>query len=144
MGKNRGRAPGRALDRTGGETDPRILRIEPAGAENAALAAAHLDLNEAVAVEMAAQRRNDVIHVRSHHVTQLAMGAVMARNGVDRTLRRAVGEGQHLEAVPAEDPFGRRELRFAPIAVDRWAVSAAVDLEAVKRPPHGPRPRRRP
>src|SRR5262245_55337638 len=59
IGKNRRRAPGRALDRTGGETDPRILRIEPAGAENAALAAAHLDLNEAVAVEMAAQRRND-------------------------------------------------------------------------------------
>src|SRR3989440_5718272 len=92
-----GRASGRALDRTGGETDPRILRIESAGAENAALAAVHLDLNEAVAVEVAAQRRNDVVHVRSHHVTQLTMGAGMARNGVDRTLRRAGGEGQHLE-----------------------------------------------
>src|SRR5438034_2011382 len=111
IGKNRGRASGRALDRTGGETDPRILRIESAGAENAALAAVHLDLNEAVAVEVAAQRRNDVVHVRSHHVTQLTMGAGMARNGVDRTLRRAGGEGQHLEAVPAEDAFGRRELR---------------------------------
>src|SRR5258708_12674111 len=42
--KNRRRAPGRALDRTSGETDPRIVRIEPAGAENAALAAAHLAL----------------------------------------------------------------------------------------------------
>src|ERR1700730_5052106 len=54
IGKNRWRAPGRALDRASGEVNPRILRIEPAGAENAALASAHLDLNEAVAVEMAA------------------------------------------------------------------------------------------
>src|SRR5262245_54256077 len=60
IGKNGGHAPGRALDRTSGETDPRIIGIEPAGAENSALAAAHLDLDEAVAVEMAAQRRNDV------------------------------------------------------------------------------------
>src|SRR6516164_6759763 len=137
-------SPGRAFDRTGGETDPRILRIESAGAENSALAAAHLDLDETVAVEVAAQRRNDVIHVRSHHVTQLAMGAGMARNGIDRTLRRAGGEGQYLEAVPTEDAFGRRELRFAPIAVDGRAVSAAVDLDAGKRASHRRRQRRPP
>src|SRR5262249_45080808 len=80
-GKNGRPAPGRALDRTGGETDARIIGIEPAGAENSALAAAHLDLAEAVAVEMAAQRRNDVVHIGSDHVTQLAIGAGMARNG---------------------------------------------------------------
>src|SRR5262249_56778952 len=65
VGKNRGRAPGRALDRTGGETDPRILRIEPAGAENSALAAAHLDLDEAVAVEGAAQAPHGALRIGS-------------------------------------------------------------------------------
>src|SRR5215471_11311270 len=144
IGKNRRRAPGRALDRTGGEINPRILRIEPAGAENAALAAAHLDFLEAVAVEVAAQRRNDVVHVRPHHVTQLAMGAGMAGNGVDWTIRGAGGEGQHLEAVPGEYALSRRELRFSPIAVDRRAVPAAVDLDVGKQALYRRRQRRAP
>src|SRR5262245_21931495 len=63
IGKNGGRASGRTLDRTGGETDPRIIGIEPAGAENSALAAAHLDLDEAVAGEGAGPPPDEVVPV---------------------------------------------------------------------------------
>ena len=48
--------------------DPRIGGIEPARLEESALAATHLDLGEAVAVEVAAQRRNDVVDVGADHV----------------------------------------------------------------------------
>src|SRR5262249_45164684 len=66
IGQNGRRTPGGLLERAGGETDPRVLRVEPAGAEESASAAAHLDLREAVAVEVAAQRRKDVVDVGSH------------------------------------------------------------------------------
>src|SRR5262249_23301366 len=70
VGQNGRGAPRGRLERTGGETDPWILWVEPAGAKESAPAAAHLDLGETVAVEVTAQRRNDVVDVRSHHVPQ--------------------------------------------------------------------------
>ena len=87
-------------------------RVKPARLEKSAAAAAHLDLGETMAVEVAAQRRNDVVDIRSNHIAQLAMGARLARNGVDRTLRRSGDKGQHLKAVLPEDAFGRGELGF--------------------------------
>jgi hypothetical protein len=93
IGQNGRLTPRGLLERTGGETDPRVLRVEPAGAEESAAAAAYLDLCEAVAVEVAAQRRNDVVDVRSHHVSQLAMGACLPRDRIDRMVRRSGGEG---------------------------------------------------
>src|SRR5262249_7775906 len=63
IGENDRRASGRVLDRVGGETDPWILGVEPARAEKSAAAAAHLDLGKTLAVEVAAQRRNDVVDV---------------------------------------------------------------------------------
>src|SRR5512133_3050680 len=54
IGQNGRCTPRGLLERAGGETDPRVLRVEPAGAEESASAAAHLDLCEAVAVKVAA------------------------------------------------------------------------------------------
>src|SRR5262249_8837800 len=81
IGENDRRASGRVLDRAGGEADPRIFGVEPARAEKSATAAADLDLREAVAVEMAPQRRNDVVDIRSDHIPQLTMRARLAGNG---------------------------------------------------------------
>src|SRR5262249_33648434 len=130
IGENDRRASGGVLDRAGGETDPRVLGVEPARAEKSATAAADLDLRKTVAVEVAAQRRNDVVDIRSDHIPQMTIGARLTGNGVDRVLRRASGEGQNLEAVPAEDPLRRREIRLAPVAIDDRTISAAVDLDA--------------
>src|SRR5207249_6154844 len=55
----------------------------------------------------------------------------------DRMVGRSGGEGQHLEAVPAEDPLGRREIDFAPVAIDRRTIAAAVDLDAGQSAPNG-------
>src|SRR6266542_3479123 len=136
-GQNGRRAPGGVLDRMSDEADPRIVWIEPARLKKSASAAAHLDLREAVAVEMAAQRRNDVVYAGPDDITQLAVGARLARNGVNRMLRRSRDKGQHLEAVPGEDALGRAEIRFAPVAVDGRTVAAAVDLHIGKKAPHG-------
>src|SRR5262249_52931046 len=103
IGKNGRRAAGGALDRAGGEHNPWVLGVAPARPEKSAAAAAYLDLSEIVAVEVAAQRRNDVVHIGADDVTQLAMRARLARNGVDWTLRRSGDESQHLKAVPGED-----------------------------------------
>ena len=144
IGKN-GRLPaGRLRDRAGGEADPGIVGIEPARLEETGAAEAHLDLGKAVAVEMAAQRRNDVVGLGSDHIAQLAVRARIAGNGVDRPFRRAGGECQHLEAVPAEHALGRREVRLAPIRVDARAVAAAFDLETFEAAPHRLRQRRPP
>src|ERR671931_1855502 len=62
-GQNGRRAPGGVLDRAGDEADPGVVGIEPSRLKKSASAAAHLDLREAVAVEVAAPRRNDVVNV---------------------------------------------------------------------------------
>src|SRR5262249_61703697 len=93
IGQNGRRTSRSLLERAGGETDPRVLRVEPAGAEESASAAAHLDLREAVAVEVAAQRRKDVVDVGSHHVPQLAMGARLPRDCICRMVPRSGGGG---------------------------------------------------
>ncbi len=72
------------------------------------------------------------------------MGARLPWNGVDRTLGRSGDESQHLKAVPAEDALGRRELHFAPVAIDGRTVSAAFDLDAGEHAPHRRRQRRAP
>src|SRR5262249_38612075 len=56
IGKNGRRAAGGALDRAGGEHNPRVLGIKPARLEKSAAAAAHLNLGETVAVEVAPER----------------------------------------------------------------------------------------
>src|SRR5215510_5673371 len=134
--------PSRMFERGGRPGDPRIGRIGPAGLEETALAAAQLNLLESISVEVAAERRDDVINVRAHHVAELAMGARLAGNGVHRPLGRASGEGKHLEAVPAEHALGRGQLRLTPVMVDCRSVLTAVDLDALKYAPHRLRQRR--
>ena len=58
--------------------------------------------------------------------------------------RRSGGEGQDLEAVPAEHPFRRRQVGLAPVAVDGRAILAAIDLDALQDAAHRLRKRRPP
>ena len=67
-----------------------------------------------------------------------------ARNRVDRAVRRSGGEGQNLEAVPAEHPFRRRKIGLAPVAVDGRAILAPIDLNALQDAAHRLRKRRPP
>ncbi len=99
---------------------------------------------ETVAVEVAPQRRNDVIDIGTDHIAKLAVGARVSGNGVDRPLRRAGDERQNLKAVPAEHALGRRQARLAPVAVDARPVRAAVALDAGEKLPHRLRQRRPP
>ena len=70
------------------------------------------------------------------------MRARLARNGVDWTLRRSGDESQHLKAVPGEDALGWRELGFAPVAINRRAISTAFDFDAGEHVAHRRRQRR--
>ena len=68
----------------------------------------------------------------------------LARNGVDRTVRRSGCEGQNLEAVPAEHPLRRREVGLAPVPVDGRAILATIDLDTLQHAAHRLRKRRPP
>src|SRR5262249_61661546 len=70
------------------------------------------------------------------------MRARLARNGVGWTLRRSGDESQHLKAVPGEDALGWRELGFAPVAINRRAISTAFDFDAGEHVAHRRRQRR--
>src|SRR3974390_1239033 len=115
---------------------PRIGRIEAAGVEMAALARLDFDLRKALALKMTFKRGNNFIYLRADDVTKLAIGTRHARNGVDRPLRCACVKGQDLKTVPAEHPLGRRQIRFAPVAVNARTLGAAVDLDAGQGLPH--------
>jgi len=102
----------------------------------AALARLDFDLRKALALEMTLKRGNNFIYLRANDVTKLAMRTRHARNGVDRPLRCACVKGQNLKTVPAEHSLGRRQIGFAPVAVDPWTLGAAVDLDARQGLPH--------
>src|SRR5215469_5214689 len=113
IGQDGRRSSASALERAAGPAHPRIRRIEAACIEMPALCRSHLDRTEAVAIEMATQRWDDVVDVGADHIAKLTMRACDAGDGVHRTLRRPRKKGQDLKAVPAEYAFGRRQAGLA-------------------------------
>ena len=102
----------------------------------AALARLDFDLRKALARKMTFKRGNNFIYLCADDVTELAVRSRHARNGVDRPLRCACVKGQNLKTVPAEHSFGRRQIGFAPVAVNPWTLGATVDLDARQGLPH--------
>ena len=88
----------------------------------AALARLDFDLRKTLALKMTLKRGNNFIYFCANDVTKLAIRTRHARNGVDRPLRCACVKGQNLKTVPAEHPFGRRQIWFAPVAVNPWTL----------------------
>src|SRR5688572_569475 len=125
--KDRGLLAGGALDRADGPFYPRRIWIEARGVKDGVARGLELHVGEAVAVEMAPQRREDVVRVDADHVAQLAGRARARRDRVHRTLGVAGDEGEHLEAAPAEDALGRRQAGFAPVRVDARALGTRID-----------------
>src|SRR3974390_2108806 len=101
----------------------------------AALARLDFDLRKTLALKMTLKCGNDFIYLRADDVTKLAIGSRHAGDGVDRPLRCACVKGQNLKTVPAEHSYGRRQIGFAPVAVNSWTLGAAVDLDARPRLP---------
>ena len=60
-----------------------------------------------MAIEVAAQGRNNIVDLRAHHVAELAISVSTAGNGVDRALWGAGSEREDFEAVPGIDALGR-------------------------------------
>ena len=91
---------------------------------------------EAVLVEMAAQRRQDLVRIGADHEAQLAIGDGAGRDGVDRPVGIAGLEGQHLEAVPAEHALDRRQRLLAPVRIDLGRALAGIDMGVGQRRAH--------
>ena len=100
-----------------------------------------VERGEAVGVQVAAQRRQDVLGVDADDEAQLAVGPRPRRDRVDRAGRIAGLEGEDLEGAPPVDALGRGEAGLAPIGVDRRAFGAAVDRQRGQRLAHRRRER---
>ena len=79
-------------------------------------------------VEMAAQRRQDLMRIGADHETKLAIGNGAGRDGVDRPIGIAGLEGQDLEAVPAEHALDRRQRLLPPFRIDGGRALAGIDM----------------
>src|ERR1043166_4269480 len=72
---------------------------------------------EACRIEMAAQRRQEVFWVDADDKADLAGRLGLRWDRIDRVVRVAGREGEHLEAAPAEHLFAGAEPRLAPVRV---------------------------
>jgi hypothetical protein len=140
IGQDRGRRARGAGDGPGGEAHPRAVGVEPRGGEHL-LAARGRDLNarEAVAIKVAAQRRQDRGGVDAHHEAQLPARPGPRRDRVHGARRVAAGIGQDLEGRPAIDPLGGRQARLAPPWIESRAAGLLRHLDAGERTAHGRR-----
>src|SRR3546814_1961303 len=87
----------------------------------------NLHLRKTMPVEMAAQGRQELFGIDADDEADLAMRRRLARDRVDRRLRIAGLEGQHVETAPAVDALGRAEPRLAPPGIDgRTGITAAA------------------
>ena len=136
IGQHVGLLAARLLDRGGGELGPRILRVEPRRIHDHVARLLELDLREAMLVEMAAQRRQDLVRIGADHEAQLAVGDGAGRDGVDRPVGIAGLEGQDLEAVPAEHALDRRQRLLAPVRIDLRRALAGIDMGVGQRRAH--------
>ena len=93
-------------------------------------------------IEMRANGRNEPAPVAAGDEANLQVSARARRNRVDRTVGIARAKREHFERVPAEDALGRRQIRLAPVGVDRGPVRLA-GLDVGERAPDRMRDRRR-
>ncbi len=87
---------------------------------------------------------DEVLPVGADHEAQLQGRLGVGRHGVERAVRIAGLEGQHLQGVPGEDPLGRGEARLAPVGIDRGRGRVLADADVGERRAHALGDRRRP
>jgi hypothetical protein len=109
-----------------------MSRVEPRRSHRFVARLGNAHHRKTVALEVALQRRDDVVLLDADHIAQLAVRAGARRNRVHRLVGIAADEREHFEARPAEHALGGREIRLAPIPVDLRPVRSAVDLDSRK------------
>ena len=107
---------------------PRVIRVQPRGDEHVGAALGELHHAEAVAVEMAPQRGENVIGIDPDHVAQLASGPGTRRHGIDRRLGIAGLHGEDIERAPAKHLLCGRQAALAPAGIDGRPIGSAIDL----------------
>ncbi len=102
IGQDRGGRAMGAADRIGREPDVGMVGVQPRRHEHVVARRADLDAGEAMPVEEAPHHAQHVVGRDVHREAQLHPRPGPRRNGVDRRLRVARLEGQHLQVAPAE------------------------------------------
>ena len=110
-----------------------MLRVEPGRVENVVARLGDGDEGKTVAVEMAAQGRQDLLRINPDDEAQLAARPGARRHGVDRFLRVAGAHRENLERAPGEQLFRRAQAGLAPGRIDRGAALAGMNLAIGER-----------
>jgi len=105
-----------------------VIGIEAGGVEDLVAALGNLDHRKAVAIEMAAQRREKFRGIDADHKPDLGARPGARRDGVDGIVGIAGGHGENLEAAPREHLFGERQARLAPAEIDRGLARPGAHL----------------
>ena len=127
---------GRLPQRARRPARPGAVRVEPRRGKVRLAAGADLHLDEALPIEMTAQRRHDVVGIGADHVTQLTARPGAWLDGVHGPVRLAANEGQHAKGVPAEDLFRGAQARFAPVRIDPRPLRRRHDSAVRERLAH--------